>query len=82
MNILIHCSNYPKLLLNFSYLDSSRTKAFNIKADDRVLQFASISFDASIWEIVMALIAGASLYLGTRNTLLPGTPLIKFLRTQ
>lgn len=57
-------------------------KILNIKTDDRVLQFASISFDASIWEIVMALIAGASLYLGTRNTLLPGSPLIKFLRTQ
>jgi amino acid adenylation domain-containing protein/thioester reductase-like protein len=63
-------------------LATAQIKAFNITADDRVLQFASISFDASIWEIVMALIAGASLYLGTRNTLLPGSPLIKFLRTQ
>ncbi len=63
-------------------LATAQIKAFNIKADDRVLQFASISFDASTSEIFMALIAGANLYLGTRNTLLPGTPLIKFLRTQ
>ncbi len=63
-------------------LATAQIKAFNIKADNRVLQFASISFDASIWEIVMALIAGASLYLATRSTLLPGTPLIKFIREQ
>jgi amino acid adenylation domain-containing protein/thioester reductase-like protein len=63
-------------------LATATIKILNIKADNRVLQFASINFDASIWEIVMALIAGASLYLGTRNTLLPGSPLIKFLRTQ
>ena len=41
----------------------------------RVLQFASLSFDASIWEIVMALGCGAALHLGTADSLLPGPAL-------
>ena len=34
---------------------------FGTGPDTRVLQFASLSFDTSIWEIVMALLAGAAL---------------------
>lgn len=34
-----------------------------INENDRIIQFASISFDASVWEIFMALLNGASLYL-------------------
>lgn len=37
--------------------------SLGIGADDRVLQFASASFDASIWEIAMALAAGAELHI-------------------
>ncbi|MCA1372779.1 MULTISPECIES: non-ribosomal peptide synthetase [unclassified Bradyrhizobium] len=41
---------------------------FNINSSSRVVQFASLSFDASIWEIVMALCSGAALFLaGTRE---------------
>jgi non-ribosomal peptide synthetase component F len=40
-----------------------------------VLQFASISFDASAFEIIMALTAGATLCLGPRDALLPRSPL-------
>lgn len=36
-----------------------------IKSCDRILQFASSSFDASIWEITMALLAGAELHIAT-----------------
>lgn len=36
---------------------------FSISKNDRVLQFASISFDAATWEWMMALTNGASLYL-------------------
>ncbi|WP_035642931.1 non-ribosomal peptide synthetase, partial [Bradyrhizobium sp. ORS 375] len=36
---------------------------FDITQDSRVVQFASLSFDASVWDIVMALCSGAELHL-------------------
>ncbi|MGY8628044.1 amino acid adenylation domain-containing protein, partial [Chromobacterium violaceum] len=45
----------------------------------RVLQFASFSFDASVWEWVSALIHGACLYLYPREELMPGEPLLQTL---
>lgn len=40
-----------------------------INEKDRVLQFASCSFDASVWEIFMALLTGASLCIVSRDTI-------------
>ncbi|MCP3390761.1 amino acid adenylation domain-containing protein [Bradyrhizobium sp. CCGB12] len=41
---------------------------FEVSSHSRVVQFASFSFDASIWEIVMALCSGATLFLaGSRE---------------
>ncbi|MEH2136767.1 non-ribosomal peptide synthase/polyketide synthase [Nostoc sp.] len=57
----------------------AQIQPFGLNADSRVLQFASLNFDASIWEILMAFGAGATLYLGTKDSLLPGTPLIQKL---
>ncbi len=54
---------------------------FQVDKTSRVLQFASPSFDASIFEIVMALCAGARLYLKPSDTLLAGAHLADFLRT-
>ncbi|MCC8368335.1 amino acid adenylation domain-containing protein, partial [Xenorhabdus sp. PB61.4] len=48
---------------------------------DRVLQFASHSFDACIFECVMALLSGASLYLAERADILPGAALLRTLET-
>ncbi|MBN3990706.1 MAG: amino acid adenylation domain-containing protein [Nostoc sp. NMS2] len=61
-------------------LTQAQIQTFGLHSDSRVLQFASFSFDASIWEIVLALGSGATLYLGTKDSLLPGKPLIEQLR--
>ncbi|MFN6153013.1 MAG: amino acid adenylation domain-containing protein [Dolichospermum sp.] len=61
-------------------LAQAQMQTFGLHSDSRLLQFASFSFDASIWEIIMALGSGARLYLGTKDSLLPGMPLIERLR--
>ncbi|MEH2001258.1 MAG: amino acid adenylation domain-containing protein [Nostoc sp.] len=61
-------------------LAQAQIQTFGLTWDSHILQFASFSFDASIWEVVMALGSGATLYLGTKDSLLPGKPLIKLLR--
>jgi amino acid adenylation domain-containing protein len=60
-------------------LAQAQIQMFEVNAASRVLQFASLSFDASIWEILMAVGAGATLYLGTKDALMPGAPLIQRL---
>ncbi|OXR48913.1 hypothetical protein PuT2_10025 [Pusillimonas sp. T2] len=49
---------------------------------DRVLQFASLAFDASIWEIFMALGAGATLYIPNPNAVGFGEELLDDLTRQ
>ncbi|MBP5971596.1 amino acid adenylation domain-containing protein [Brasilonema sp. CT11] len=61
-------------------LAQAQIQTFGVNSDSRVLQFASFSFDASISEILMTLGSGATLYLGTKDSLLPGQPLIERLR--
>ncbi|MDF0607195.1 amino acid adenylation domain-containing protein, partial [Neisseriaceae bacterium TC5R-5] len=56
-----------------------QANTFNIRADSRVLQFASFSFDAGAWEWIMALCNGASLCLAAKEDLLPGQPLMHTL---
>ncbi|NEQ40109.1 MAG: amino acid adenylation domain-containing protein [Okeania sp. SIO3I5] len=63
-----------------SNLATVQMQEFQVSSNSRVVQFASLSFDASIWEIVMALGSGASLYLGSRDTLMPGAGLSQWLR--
>lgn len=61
-------------------LATSQIQAFNVQPDSRVLQFASLSFDASISEIFMVLVAGATLCLATTDDLMPGRNLLRLLR--
>jgi amino acid adenylation domain-containing protein len=56
--------------------------AFGIRPDSHVLQFASLSFDASVWEIAMALSSGGTLCLGRPEALLPGPALLRLLSEQ
>ncbi|WP_424101445.1 amino acid adenylation domain-containing protein [Moorena producens] len=61
-------------------LATVQMQGFQVNSNSRVVQFASLSFDASIWEIVMALGSGASLYMGSRDTLMPGVGMSQWLR--
>ena len=65
-----------------SNLADAQVKAFDVMPDSRVLQFAPMSFDASVSEVCMALLPGATLCLGTQDSLLPGPDLIGLLREQ
>jgi amino acid adenylation domain-containing protein/non-ribosomal peptide synthase protein (TIGR01720 family) len=57
----------------------SQTKNLRLTPESRVVQFASLSFDASAWEIFSTLVAGATLELGSTTSLSPGAPLHAFL---
>src|SRR5947209_6370105 len=63
-------------------LVQAQIHAFGACPDGRVLQFASLSFDASIWEIVMALGEGATLCLAPSQALLAGPDLLRLLQQQ
>jgi len=58
----------------------AQRRAFRLQPSDRILQFASLGFDASVAEILMALAVGGTLYLATADCLLPGSDLIFLLR--
>ncbi|MBV9772340.1 MAG: amino acid adenylation domain-containing protein, partial [Gemmatimonadetes bacterium] len=57
----------------------AQARAFGVRADDRVLQFVSFSFDASVSEIGPALLAGAALVLPVGEALLPGPDMARWL---
>lgn len=56
-------------------------KLFDVNSDSRILQGASLSFDASVLEIFMALVGGATLCLG-RSPSASGSELAHLLRDQ
>ncbi len=61
-------------------LVSSHIDALDVTADSRVLQLASIGFDSSVAEILMALLAGATLRIGKAEalpTVVPGDRLTR-----
>jgi acyl-CoA synthetase (AMP-forming)/AMP-acid ligase II/acyl carrier protein len=59
----------------------AQIQTFGVYSQSRVLQFVSLSFDVCISEILMALGSGSgsTLFLATKDSLMPGLPLIKRL---
>ena len=64
----------------WSNLAAAQRRLFGVGPGDRVLQFASLNFDASAWEIAMAFGAGATLVLGSRERRLAGEELTALLK--
>ncbi|WP_218920282.1 non-ribosomal peptide synthetase [Chondromyces crocatus] len=65
-----------------SNLALAQRARFDVGPGSRVLQFASLAFDASVWEILMALTRGATLVMGTRAAMMPGPALAELLRAE
>ena len=63
-------------------VQAAQRRVFELDFSDRVLQFSSPNFDASVFELVMALGTGATLHLIPREQLLPGPELLRALRVQ
>ncbi|WP_140158059.1 non-ribosomal peptide synthetase [Micromonospora sp. NBS 11-29] len=55
------------------------TVEFGLRPGRRVLQFASISFDAALWELTLALLSGAALVVAPVERLQPGPALADLL---
>lgn len=53
-----------KGLLNLREFWKSR---YNISVSDKILSFANISFDASVWEIFMSILTGAELHIVSKE---------------
>jgi amino acid adenylation domain-containing protein len=60
-------------------LATAQGQCFDIDASSQVLQFASINFDASVFEMVMALTFGATLHLAAPGEILAGWELERFV---
>lgn len=62
-----------------SVLAQEQPKFYGLGSEVRILQFASISFDASVVDIVLALGSGGTVFLASKMDLLPGPALLETL---
>lgn len=58
----------------------AQQQIFHPSHESRILQFSSPSFDASIFEIALALGSGSTLYITPRAAQLPGAAFVQFLQ--
>ncbi len=63
-------------------LATAQIRAFGVGPGSRIFQFSSLSFDASVWELVMAFLSGAALCLTSRETVASGHSLAKVMKEQ
>jgi len=63
-------------------LARAQQQAFDIQLGTKILQFSSLSFDAAVWETVMALLNHATLCLAPREQLASGQGLVAVMRDQ
>lgn len=68
--------------LGVCHVADAQVERFGLAPDDRILQFASPSFDASIFEMVMAPRCGGVLHLARAEDLMPGPPLVQLLKSR
>jgi amino acid adenylation domain-containing protein len=61
------------------HVADEQVRHFGLTSDDRILQFSSPNFDASIFEFVMAPRCGGVLHLAEVEELIPGPPLLGLL---
>ncbi|MGI5348304.1 non-ribosomal peptide synthetase [Streptomyces sp. CA-250714] len=54
---------------------ATQASLFGVRPGERVIQWASMSFDAGFYDVALALLHGATLVLAPREELLPGEPL-------
>ena len=63
-------------------LHRAQRDVFRLTPQDRVLQFLSLNFDGAVFEVVMAVLSGATLVLVPSARLVVGPPLVRILRDQ
>ncbi|HTU46963.1 MAG TPA: amino acid adenylation domain-containing protein [Bryobacteraceae bacterium] len=68
--------------LGVCHVADAQVEKFDLTTDDQILQFASPSFDASIFEMVMAPRCGGVLHLAAAEDLMPGPPLVQLLKAR
>ena len=71
----------PIVHAGLSNLANAQIRRFNIQPQSKVLQFASISFDASTSEWLMALLGGAELHMVSKASILSTRTLATYVHT-
>ena len=58
----------------------AKQQVFHLSRNSRILQFSSLSFDASIFEIALTFGSGGTLYIPPKPAQLPGMALVQFIK--